>query len=632
MSPLRNIAADGCRWSQVIVGLAWLGLSQGARIAAVAEDEKAEATGYAEADITERDRRFWAFRPPVRPPVPRLDDAEVTSPIDAFLLDRLREAGIPDFAPEASPDTLLRRLSYTLTGLPPSPESRTRFLSDHAREPEAAWRNAIDHYLDSPHYGERWAQHWLDVARFAETDGFEHDKVREEAWRYRDWVVAAFNSDLPFDRFIALQIAGDELEPESAETATATGFLLAGPDMPDIDLESERRHNVLNELTGAVGSVFLGLTLECAQCHDHRSDPISQADFYRLRAIFEDFALPPKNRSLPVVFPIRSRDRPESRLYVRGDFRRPGPEVVPGFPRVLVSGEEDLVAARTDRRAALARWLTRPEHPLTRRVMVNRLWQHHFAVPLVGTPSDFGKLGDRPSHPELLDWLATELVHQDGSLKALHREILRSRAWRQASRVEDDASDDWRIRLERDPDNRLLSRQNRRRLDGEAIRDTMLSVAGRLNRRMGGPGVRPPLPPEVTMTLLKNQWPVTKDIREHDRRSLYLFARRNLRFPFFEVFDRPDANQSCARRQVSTTAPQALTLWNDAFVHEVAADAASKLAGRSSGEKVNAAFPLFLGREATSEERAMAEAFMAGSSLEEFCLALFNLNEFVYLD
>ncbi|MCB1230033.1 MAG: DUF1553 domain-containing protein [Verrucomicrobiae bacterium] len=613
----------------LILSVVWLGGLNSAGAA-----EKSGDKGYEEPGLSESDRRFWAFRPlmPSEPPVIRETAAATT--VDAFLLDRFREIRIEDFAPEANPDTLLRRLSFTARGLPPTLEERRIFLARFARDPDKAWREEVDRQLDTPEYGERWAQHWLDVARFAETDGFEHDKVRGDAWRYRDWVVRAFNEDLSFQRFVALQIAGDELEPESSEAALATGFLLAGPDMPDINLEQERRHNVLNELTSAVGSAFLGLTMECAQCHDHRTDPISQADFYRLRAVFDDFALPPKSRSLPVSFPSKPTEVAKSFLYVRGDFRRPGVEVAPGFPRVLCDGSEDPREIFGDRRVALARWLTRPENPLTARVMANRIWQHDFGKPLVGTPSDFGKLGDRPTHPELLDWLAENLI-KSGSMKSLHREILNSRAWRQASFHSDPNADkDWSERLAVDPDNALLTRQNRRRLDGEAIRDAMLLTAGRLNSKRGGPGVRPPLPEEITTTLLKDQWPVTKDSSEHDRRSLYLFARRNLRFPFFEVFDRPDANQSCPRRQVSTTAPQALTLWNDAFVHRIAADVSERLRNgnpETSG-RVVAAYPLILGREATVEEIELLGSYLASHSLEDFCLAMFNLNEFVYLD
>ena len=577
------------------------------------------AETYVEPPVDARRAQFWSFQTPRAPAVPAIPG----HPIDAFLLEKLRaETDLTEFAPPAAPDALLRRLTFTLTGLPPSPGEREAFLANWGRDPDTAWRLQIDSLLASPRHGERWAQHWLDVARFAETDGYEHDKVRADAWRYRDWVVNALNADLPYDQFVRLQIAGDLIEPGHREAAVATGFLLAGPDMPDVNLEAERRHNVLNELTGTVGAVFMGLTLECSQCHDHKTDPVSQADFYRLRAVFEDFALPKKDTSLPVMFPTSTRAAPVGRLYVRGDFRRPDLALSPGVPRVLGS------ANMADRpRLALADWLTDPRHPLTARVIVNRVWRHHFGTGLVETPSDFGKLGDRPTHPGLLDWLATGFVQNGWSLKWLHREILTSRAWMQGSRPSR-ADPDWERRLAADPGNSLLSRQNRRRLDGESIRDAMLSVTGQLNLKTGGPGVRPPLPPEVASTLLKSQWPVTEDAAEHHRRSLYLFARRNLRYPFFDVFDRPDANQSCPSRHLSTTAPQALTLLNDSFVNEQS----SALARVIGDGDIRRLFHLTLGRDETPREAEMARGFLKTQSADQLCLALFNTNEFIYLD
>ncbi len=589
----------------------------------LAEDPQ-HPSGYVEPPLTERDRAFWAFVPP-RPQSP---PAGADHPIDAFLLAKMREAGLDDFAPPAPPETLRRRLSFTLTGLPPAADHAEPSSEGAGPDPsftERDWSRLVDHRLASPHYGERWAQHWLDLARFAETDGFEFDAERKEAWRYRDWVVAALNADLPYDRFVSLQIAGDLIEPGAA--GAATGFLLAGPDMPDLNLAEERRHQILNSLTGAVGGAFLGVTLECAECHDHKTDPFSQADFYRLRAAFETFVLPEQKQSLPVVFPA-GEARP-AHLYLRGDFRRPGPALAPGAPALLASG--DFAREGEDPRLALARWIVRPDHPLTARVLVNRVWQHHFGEGLVTTPSDFGKLGERPTHPELLDWLATEFVERGWSLKWLHREILTSRAWRQSSRqLHADAH--WERRLALDPDNRLLSRRSRLRLDGEAVRDAMLAAAGRLNLAGGGPGVRPPLPPEVAVTLMKNQWPVTGDPAQHDRRSLYLFARRNLRYPLFEVLDRPDANQSCAKRHVSTTAPQALTLLNDAFVHEMAAALAARIGGKADGDAIREGFLLVLGREPAEAEVRRGAGFLSRASLENLALAWFNLNEFLYLD
>lgn len=588
--------------------------------------EAAAAPDYLEPPLPPEAGLHWSFRSPAPPRPPGSDG----SPIDAFLLESLRRAGLPDFAPQAPPETLLRRLGFVLTGLPPSPAEIEAFVSAWTRDPGSAWLSQIDRLLASPHHGERWAQHWLDLARFAETDGFEHDKVRGEAWRYRDWVVASLNGDLPYDQFVRWQIAGDLLAPGRPDAA-ATGFLLAGPDMPDLNLAEERRHQVLNGLTSMVGSAFLGLTFECAECHDHKSDPLSQADFYRLRAVFESFDLPKKDTSLPVVFPAGRAA--EGRLYLRGDFRRPGPGLEPGSPRVL--GGVPFSPATENPRLALAVWLTRPDHPLTARVLVNRVWQHHFGLGLVPTPSDFGKLGSPASHPELLDWLATEFVHHGWSLKWLHREILLTRAWRQASRRLGDGGEaraDWARRLERDPENKLLSRRSRLRLDGESVRDAMLAASGRLNGKTGGPGIRPPLPPEAAVTLLKHQWPVTEDPAEFDRRSLYLFARRNLRFPLFEVLDRPDANQSCARRHVSTTAPQALTLLNDALVHDLAGALARRTASLPPAEAVRDQFLRVLGRAPRPAEAAAAIAFAERQPAASLSLALFNLNEFLYLD
>ncbi|MDZ4688016.1 MAG: DUF1549 and DUF1553 domain-containing protein, partial [Planctomycetaceae bacterium] len=559
------------------------------------------------------DREHWSFQPVRRPEIRRIDGAATAvHPIDAFLEVRMRDAGLAAVG-TADRATLLRRLCFDLTGLPPTIEQQDAFLADASNE---AYDRLIDRLLASPAYGERWAQHWLDLARFAETDGFEHDKVRPEAWRYRDWVIRAFNDDLPYDEFVRRQIAGDELHPDNADAVIATGFLLCGPDMPDINDQDERRHTVLNELTGTVGAVFLGLPLGCAQCHDHKTDPVSQHDFYRLRAFFEsgdvfkDHPLPVKQpppspevatlreqrqqledlarqrikdqnpdqqpsaeditaalteteraerksidaklSKLPKPPPIPQarvfwpgKERP-AHLAIRGDFRRKGPTVEPAFLKVLETASSDRKLSRAD----LAQWLTRPDHPLAMRVIVNRLWQFHFGEGLVRSPSDFGLGGAEPSHPELLDWLATELPRRGWSLKEMHRLIVTSAAYRRAARPGSTESDRtaWRALVAADPDNRLWGRMSPRRLDGEAIRDAMLSISGELSERRNGPGVRPPLPTELVSTLLKGQWDVSPNEEDHRRRSVYLFVRRNLRYPLFEVFDRPDTNASCDQR------------------------------------------------------------------------------------
>ena len=642
-----------------------------------------------EPAITAKDRDHWAFRPLTRPETPRVaNEAQVRNDIDRFLLARLETADLT-LAPEASRETLIRRLSFDLTGLPPTPKEIDAFLADKSPD---AYERLVDRLLDSKAYGERWAQHWLDVARFAESDGFEHDKVRKEAWRYRDWVIKSLNEDMPYDQFIRWQIAGDELAPDNPDARLATGFLVAGPDMPDINLPEERRHNVLNEMTSTVGSAILGLAFNCAQCHDHKYDPVSQADFYRTRAFFSNMAIAPKNRSLHHTFSEKGAEPPVVRIWQRGDFRRPGSEVRPGFLRVVSQQDNrpaptPIAGKSTGLRAELARWLTRPDHPLTLRVIANRLWLHHFGRGLVGTPNDFGTQGETPTHPALLDWLATELPRQGWSLKAMHRLLVNSAAYRQAG---SGSGKSWTRRLAADPDNRLYSRMNRQRLSGEAVRDAMLSASGRLNRKAGGPGFRPPLPRAVTVTLLKNQWPVTKDETEHYRRSVYLFARRNLRYPMFEVFDRPDALASCAQRNISTTAPQSLTLFNSEFSLERARDLAESILaaaprsaavpatgpdgvppqdatdrapppGLDTAKAITLAYRRTLGRLPTPAELKTGKAFLESQStalrkenrqtsqlaaaaaesgvdphlsaaFTDYCLALFNLNEFVYVD
>ena len=595
-----------------------------------------------ESKITENDREHWSFRPLKRPSLPKVSQPG-RNPIDRFIRARLEKAGLHSL-PDANRTTLIRRLSFSLTGLPPTPEQVQAFLNDASPD---AYEKLVDRLLNGPAHGQRWAQHWLDLARFAETDGFEHDLVRKEAWRYRDWVIQALNRDLPYDKFVQLQIAGDEIQPDDNGTHVATGFLMSGPDMPDINLATERRHVLLNEMTSTVGSVFLGLTLECTQCHDHKFDPISQADFYRFRALFVN-ALPKlqRFRQHPMTIREASSQAPKAHLMVRGDFRRPGPVVPPAFPRIA-SSEQVAVpkpsknSKSSQRRQALAQWLTQPEHPLTARVIVNRVWMHHFGRGLSSTPSDFGTMGEEPTHPELLDWLATELIRMDWSLKKLHRLIVTSTTYRRAS---------YPVTPEmkkQDPNNKLWARRDRIRLDGEAIRDALLVAAGQLSSQRGGPGVMPPLPKELVETLLKNQWKASPNPEHHRRRSIYVFARRNLRFPIFEAFDRPDGNASCSRRSTSTTAPQALMLLNSKFTREMANVLAASVSEASTlrRERIRLCYRRILSRSPSSFEIKTAEAFLQAQTgkiretrhaeklaLADFCLALLNLNEFVYVD
>ncbi|HVU87001.1 MAG TPA: DUF1549 and DUF1553 domain-containing protein [Pirellulales bacterium] len=720
--------------------------------AARAEEAKSEtsATAPVEPTISVSERDHWAYRPLAKNEAPAVDDARWNqNPIDRFLKAEMQRRGVEPL-PAVGAVTLLRRVSLDLTGLPPTPEQIDAFLADHSPQ---AYEGLVDHLLASPAYGERWAQHWLDLARFAETDGFEFDSVRPNAWRYRDWVIDALNRDLPFDEFVRLQIAGDELST-APEAAVATGFLLCGPDMPDLNLQEERRHQVLNEMTATVGATILGLQIGCAQCHDHKYDPLTQYDFYRLRAFFEplelfrDLPIPtaaeatarqtaeaawtdedhraekrrreleelgrkrardknpdePPNaeqivaelndaergehaeiverlRSLPPlpVLPLgrvaRQGEARPAHLYLRGDFRQPGPTVNPGYPQlfnvVLNSSIAKDSSASATSRADLARWLTSPENPLTARVIVNRVWQGHFGAGLTESASDFGVMGIEPSHPELLDWLARTLIEDGWSLKALHRRIVTSEAYQTASGPFDPEWTDeerraadtiWQASTAHDSLNHSLWHRRRTRLDGETLRDCMLSAGERLSSRRGGPGVRPPLPAEVTISLLKDQWVESPDEEDHRRRSIYLFVRRNLRYPLFDVFDRPDTNASCPRRHESTTAPQSLVLLNSEFSRECAQHLAVSIARRDADPATWAdrAYLRVFNRHATADEGRAASEFLgrqaalletdtgvatqegSGSTagvtttrmaaLADLCLALFNANEFVYVD
>jgi hypothetical protein len=658
-----------------------------------------------EPPVTSSDREHWAYMPVQDPPIPEVTGRSwCRTPVDRFILAELEERGLTSL-PEADRRTLLRRVTFDLTGLPPSVADIESFLDD---EQPGAYERVVDRLLASPAYGERWGQHWLDLARFAETDGFEHDKVRPNAWRFRDWVIDVLNEDLPYDQFVRLQLAGDELAPDDPQAAIATGFLLTGPDMPDINLQEERRHNFLNDMTATVGAVFLGLQMQCASCHDHKYDAISQYDFYRLRAFFDpaeifgEHQIPTREERVQTrefereravrwqsleaqiktlrddesptaakriealekeLAALKKADAPPvsmgrvvrnprkpanpSRFWIRGDFRRPGPKVDPGFIRVANHANRTFsrsIESSDSRgvRTALADWLVSPDQPLTTRVIVNRLWQHLFGRGLVGTSSDFGVMGEWPTHPELHDWLCTEFTRQGWSMKSFQRMLVTSSTYRTSSRPAGEAVDStgtaWARLIDLDSRNDWLGRMRRKRLDGEAIRDAMLTSAGQLNRESGGPGIRPPLAPEVTSTLLTNQWPVTKDEAAHRRRSVYLFVRRNLPYPLFAVFDRPDTNQSCPIRNETTIAPQALHLLNSEFsltCAERLADRLRRECGADVTLQINRGYQLTLGRPPGTDELGIAHQFLADgspSSLVDFCLALFNLNEFVYVD
>ena len=612
-------------------------------------DESVEPTEpvLQEPAITKFDRDHWAYKPIQRPAVPNvLASNQKLSPIDRFVVSRLREEtgaqmNSPDsnasLAQQADRRTLIRRLHLDLLGVPPTPDQVTAFVND---DHPAAYRRMVDAALASPEYGQRWGQHWLDLARYAETDGFEHDKVRPTAWKFRDWVVDALNEDMPFDRFATFQIAGDLVSRDDARSSVATAFCLSGPDMPDINSQEERRHVLMNDITATIGDVFLSLQIGCAQCHDHKYDAISQADFYRMRAFFESSVTLKQNKSVTTL--AESENQRTSHLMIRGDWRRKGSLLQAAVPRVLdveLTGDrtphDDEIAKRS--RADLAKWLVSRSNPITARSIVNRVWQHHFGRGLVATASDFGVMGDSPTHPLLLDYLASELIESGWSLKKLHRQIVTSSVYRSSSKLPDDNAlrEKWDAIHSVDPSNRLLHHFPRRRLDAEAIRDSLFAVSGLLDHEMGGPGVAPPIPTEMIKTLKAKQWTASKREADHYRRSIYLFARRNLRYPFFACFDRPTADRPCARRVGSITAVQSLHLLNSELTMHASRELASQIARvPNAKDQVDQLFEQALSRKPTSSERTFCLDFLdqPDSSLLELCRAVLNTNEFIYVD
>lgn len=593
---------------------------------------------YSEPPIRDFDREHWSFLP-IKSRLPNSEQLDISSgqcgsaawtPIDLFIHSRLRELKL-DFAESCRPDQWLRRTAFDLTGLPPSHQALDRFRS-RIGEPDAFERE-IDRMLASPAHGEHVAQSWLDLARYAETDGFEHDKIRPEAWRFRDWVIEAFNEDMPYDRFMQLQIAGDLLSEPRGHVATY--FCLAGPDMPDQNDQVERRHNLLNEMTGTVGAVFLGLQLGCAACHDHKYDAISQADFYRVRGVLGS-GVGKLERDKPWTSFKEPSILEIPHYYHRGDHRQPGNQLTFGAPRVVASARYHSMIAQSEHpRLAFAQWLCSDENPLPARTMANRIWQSHFGRGLAGTPSDLGVVGNAPSHPELLDWLAMELMESGWSVKQLRRKIVLSKTYRQASLPS--PTDDFVQRLASDPEGNELSRFPRRRLSGEQLRDSMLACTDALNRKASGPSVMPPLPNELMSTLLPGQWRPSPDSTEHHRRSIYLFARRNLRFPIFENFDRPDAGASCPNREQSVTATQSLLLFNSQFSLDIARQLARQADQVARDEQFSYLWKNTLSREPTPVECSWCEEFSRQfqdqkHTLVAMALALLNCNEFLYLD
>lgn len=704
------------RWISGLLGLALLG----------------SVLTAAEPTYSDAQRNWWSFRAVVKPAVPTVKNtAWVRTPVDAFVLASLEAKGLAP-NPPADRRTLLRRASLDMIGLPPSDADLQLFLQDTSPD---AWSKAVDRLLASPQYGERWARHWLDVARYADSDGFKADATRPYIWRYRDYVIKSLNDDKPYDRFVREQIAGDELYPGDPEALVGMGFNRHWIDETNAAGLLTRRQETLDDITNTTGATFLGLTIGCARCHDHKYDPISHKDYYRLQAFFAntsygDGPLPigdpaerakydaqkkeweEKTREIraemsTILEPLRKQkieggiktfedevqeailmepakrnpfqqmmwhtassrltfdEDPDARtlrslkgdaatryaalktqlatfdaikpaprplgqfmidigttappVYTlkNGNVQNKGDEVQPGFLSVLSPAPPVITPPAgmnsTGRRSALAAWLTDPANPLVARVMVNRIWHYHFGRGIVATPGDFGRMGAKPTHPELLDYLAARFVEDGWSMKKLHRLILLSNTYQESSSAEVAAAQ------QADADDKLLWHFPRRRMEAEAIRDSMLAVSGSLNPMMGGPGVFPPVPSgvlsDLSATAAAGGWQSEKDPAQANRRSVYIFVRRNLRYPMLQGFDSANTFESAHARINTVTATQALDLmnsdlvaqWSRAFAGRVLSESPS----REPGEKqIARAFALAYGRDATSEEIKGAYRFL----------------------
>ena len=661
-------------------------------------------------------KNWWSLAPVVQPTVPSVNSANalIRNPIDAFIVAKLTEKGLAP-SPEAKRSTLIRRLKLDLIGLPPTPEEVRAFVDD---PDQAAYEKLVETYLQSPHYGERWARHWLDVARFAESDGFEEDMQRPHAWTYRDYVIRSFNEDKPYNQFVREQIAGDAIAPVTAQSIAATGFLVAGSwdalarVTPSALGRLQSREEQLEEMVGAVCQTFIGLTVQCARCHNHKFDPIPQTDYYRIKAVFEgvDHGLKPKKQGARMLldeageklwiqhtapyrgriselekqdaelvkrladaakdssrvqelkaeqavlhtsltnvrtamatnFPVTmafvgDREMPKPTvLFTRGDITQPAQHVTPGGLAVIASPAADFGldenAPEGLRRQRFAEWLVNPAHPLVARVAVNRIWQYHFGTGLVETPSDFGVNGTRPSHPELLDWLAAEFVRRGWSIKAMHRLMVNSAAYRQAS-VPAVAVAPFPPQNEKaasiDADNRLLWRFPSRRIEGEIVRDMMLSVSGSLNLQMGGPSFAP-----YTVTQLNTYFYhlFDKDEPIYNRRSIYRIHVMTARSPFLDALDCPSPAIITPKRRPTTTPIQALALMNDSFAIRQAETLARNLAAEIPGVEgqVKRAFEIVLCRAPTASELAASMKLAGEHGMKEVCWALLNSSEFLY--
>ncbi len=601
---------------------------------------------FAKPPSIEEGRAHWAFQPlsTAKPPAVK-NTAWPKNDLDRFVLATLEKNDLSP-APETDPATLIRRVTLDLTGLLPTPEEVSSFIFD-----PSSFESLIDRLLQSPRYGERWGRHWLDLARYADTGGTHNDLDRPHAWKYRDYVIRSFNDDKPYARFVAEQLAGDEIEGANEETLIATGFGRNGTSNDDNmgkndDALAQYRADQLDDVISTTSSVFLGLTLGCARCHDHKTDPLLQRDYYSLLAIFhgtEKYGLVPgtqdkndKRVKIDETAKVHalietSPQVPPTRIMLRGSALNLGEEVPPAVPTIFKPHSFPSPSSKTSlRRKTLAEWITAPDNALAWRVIANRLWQHHFGQGLVASPSNFGFTGSKPTHPEVLDYLASKLIANGGRFKAIHKLILMSATYRQRRTS-------FPTRSEPGLESPGYGLQ---RMEAEVLRDCILQASGNLNEKRGGPGIKPRLRADLLPTSQRNKWPLLKtEGPEQWRRSVYIYQKRQLLMPMMELFDAPTTTDSCAARLESTVPTQALVLMNDEFVEEQAAHLAKRAASDSLDTTLKRMFMLTLGHEPSAERlqqsldfvKAREAASSREQALTDLAHVLFNSSEFVYI-
>ncbi|TWT29887.1 PSD1 and planctomycete cytochrome C domain-containing protein [Blastopirellula retiformator] len=680
-------------------------------------------------------KKHWAFEKPEPHTPPEVKHADlVENPIDNFVLNRLEKNGLEP-NPKANRRTLIRRAYYDITGLPPSYEKIEAFAADESPD---AYEKLVDRLLAMPQYGERWGRHWLDLVRFAETNSFERDGDKPDAWKYRDYVIRSLNEDKPYDQFLIEQLAGDELPNATPESIIATGYYRLGvwDDEPADPLQGEYDH--YDDLVNTTGKAMLGLTINCSRCHDHKIDPIPQADYYKLVALMRDVApygargnisnsrrevtsdevrkqheaadrkigdvqgrlddiyrqlvdkLPedqrrdarnPKKRrefakKIDELLPAQSEQYaklreelqaarneknklpprqfamavnkalnppPSTHIMMRGNPHVPGDEVQPGFPEIFDAPEPEIVppadGETSGRRLALAKWIASPDNMLTSRVMVNRFWQHHFGRGIVRSTDNFGQLGNQPTHPKLLDWLALEFVDSGWSMKKMHKLIMMSHTYQMSSAGTAEG-------LAKDPANDLMWRHDMRRLSAEEIYDSLLVANGTFNDKMYGPSYYPKVSDEVKAGQSQpgSGWHDSSE-EERDRRAIYIFVKRSLIPPMLANYDFPETDALCPERFATTQPAQALGMLNGAFLNEQAkefGDVLRKVAPGDVRQQVALSIEKGLGRAATEADIQSGEQLIAklkekhslsdDRALDLYCLMVLNLNEFIFID